>query len=133
MSMTDTIADMLTRIRNGQMTRLIFVSVPYSIGKCSILDVLKEEGFILGYKVADVRKGIKEIEVALKYSRGGMPAIKKLTRVSKPGKRAYTAIGDLRGCYNAMGVYILSTPKGILSDRSARRENVGGEIICKVF
>lgn len=133
MSMTDTIADMLTRIRNGQMTKLMFVSVPYSRAKCSILDVLKEEGFILGYKVSDVRAGIKNIEVALKYSRGGMAAIKKITRVSKPGKRAYTSIGDLRGYYNGMGLYILSTSKGILSDRNARRENVGGEVICKVF
>lgn len=133
MSMTDTIADMLTRIRNGHMTKLMFVSVPHSIAKCSILDVLKEEGFILGYKIADVSTGIKNIQVSLKYSRDGQSAIKKIIRVSKPGKRAYTSIDDLRGYYNGMGVYILSTSKGILSDRNARRENVGGEVMCKVF
>lgn len=133
MSMTDTIADMLTRIRNGQMTKLMFVSVPYSKAKCSVLDVLKEEGYILGYKSKDLRAGVKEIQVALKYARSGDPAIQKITRVSKPGKRTYTSIGDLRGYYNGMGTYVLSTSKGILSDRNARRENVGGEVICKVF
>jgi len=133
MSMTDTIADMLTRIRNGHMTKLMYVSVPFSKAKSSVLDVLQEEGFITGYKVQELRKGIKDIEVALKYSRDGSPAIKKITRVSKPGKRSYTSIADLRGYYNGMGVYILSTSKGILSDRNARSQNVGGEVICKVF
>ncbi len=133
MSMTDTIADMLTRIRNGQRTKLMFVSVPYSRTKCAILDVLKEEGYITSYKVVDVRAGIKSIEVVLKYSSNGGPAIKEITRVSKPGKRAYTAIDDLRGYYNGMGIYVLSTSKGVLSDRDARSAGIGGEVICKVF
>ena len=111
----------------------MFISVPYSRAKCAILDVLKEEGYIGSYKVMDVRAGIKEVEVTLKYSTNGGPAIKEITRVSKPGKRAYTAITDLQGYYNGMGIYVLSTSKGVLSDREARREGIGGEIICKVF
>lgn len=133
MSMTDTLADMLTRIRNGQKTRLLFVPVPYSRTKCDVLKVLQEEGYISGYSVKDVRTGVKEIEVKLRYSSNGHPTIKEITRVSKPGKRAYTAIKDLQGYYNGMGIYILSTSHGIISDRSARIQGVGGEIICKVF
>jgi small subunit ribosomal protein S8 len=131
--MTDTIADMLTRIRNGQRTRLMYITVPYSGTKTAILDVLKEEGYIASYKVSDLRAGVKEIEVMLKYSSNGGPAIKEITRVSKPGKRSYTAIDSLRGYYNGMGIYVLSTSKGVISDREARRENIGGEILCKVF
>jgi small subunit ribosomal protein S8 len=133
MSMTDTIADMLTRIRNGQKTKLLFVDVPYSRTKCDILNVLQEEGYITGYTVNDVKKGIKNIQVRLKYSASGMPTIREITRVSKPGKRAYTAIEDLRGYYNGMGIYILSTSRGVISDRAARKDGVGGEVICKVF
>jgi len=131
--MTDTIADMLTRIRNGQKTKLLFVDVPYSRTKCDILNVLQEEGYITGYTVNDVKKGIKNIQVRLKYSASGMPTIREITRVSKPGKRAYTAIEDLRGYYNGMGIYILSTSRGVISDRAARKDGVGGEVICKVF
>lgn len=133
MSMTDPLADMLTRIRNGQKTKLLFVNVPYSVTKCDVLKVLQEEGYISGYSVRDVRAGIKEIEVKLKYASNGNPTIREITRVSKPGKRAYTAIQDLQGYYNGMGVYVLSTSHGVLSDREARAQNVGGEIICKVF
>jgi len=133
MSMTDTVADMLTRIRNGQKTKLMFVSMPYSKGKCAILNVLKDEGYIASYKVSDVRAGIKEIEVVLKYSGSGNPAIKEIKRVSKPGKRVYTAIDTLPGYYNGMGIYVLSTSRGVLSDRQARSSGVGGEVICKVF
>jgi small subunit ribosomal protein S8 len=133
MSMTDTIADMLTRIRNGQKTKLLFVPVPHSRAKCDILNVLQEEGYISGYTVSDVRKGIKQIDVKLKYSANGMPTIKEITRVSKPGKRTYTAISDLGGYYNGMGIYVLSTSQGIVSDRSARQKGIGGEVICKVF
>ncbi len=131
--MTDPLADMLTRIRNGQKTKLLFVPVPHSVAKCNVLKVLQEEGYISGYIVKDIRDGIKEIEVKLKYSSNGNPVIRSITRVSKPGKRAYTAIDDLQGYYNGMGIYILSTSHGIMSDRTARLQNVGGEIICKVF
>ncbi len=133
MSMTDTIADMLTRIRNGQRTKLMYISVPHPRTKCAILDVLKAEGYIANYKVSDVKSGIKEIEVILKYSANGGSVIQEITRVSKPGKRSYTAISDLQGYYNGMGIYVLSTSKGVLSDREARTQGVGGEIICKVF
>lgn len=115
------------------MTKLMFVSVPYSRTKCDILNVLQDEGYITGFDTKNLKPGIKEIEVALKYSREGTPAIKEITRVSKPGKRTYTSISDLRGYYNGMGTYILSTSKGVLSDRDARSHNVGGEVICKVF
>ena len=133
MSMTDPLADMLTRIRNGQKTKLLFVPMPYSRPKCDVLNVLQEEGYISGYSVRDVRAGIKEIEVKLKYSADGQPTIREISRVSKPGKRAYTAIRDLQGYYNGMGIYIISTSQGIISDRAARQKGVGGEVICKVF
>lgn len=132
MAMTDTIADMLTRIRNGQKSKLITVSLPHSKMKCAILDVLKDEGYINEYKV-EYEKNIGQIEVGLKYSRGGKPAICEIHRVSKPGKRIYSSIDRLKGYYNNMGIYILSTSKGIVSDREAHSSGVGGEVICKVF
>lgn len=133
MSMTDNIADMLTRIRNAQKSRMISMSVPHSKMKCAILDVLKEEGYIKSYIVSNVAPNINEIEVALKYSVQGKPVIQEIKRVSKPGKRAYSSSSAMKGYYNGMGIYILSTPKGVLSDREARRLGVGGEVICKVF
>lgn len=133
MSMTDTLADMLTRIRNGQKAKLLFVHVPYSRTKCDILKVLQEEGFISSYSIKDIRVGIKEIDVKLKYSSDGQPAIREITRVSKPGKRVYTVIDDLQGYYNGMGIYILFTSRGVIPDRVARQLGIGGEIICKVF
>lgn len=133
MSMTDNIADMLTRIRNAQKSRLVSMFVPHSKMKCSILDVLKEEGYIASYDVTEVSANIRGIEVSLKYSFQGKPAIQEIKRVSKPGKRIYSSAGTLQGHYNGMGIYILSTPKGILSDRDARKAGVGGEVICKVF
>jgi small subunit ribosomal protein S8 len=129
--MTDVIADMLTRIRNGQKSKLVSINVPYSKMKCSVLDVLFEEGYILGYKVdGDV---IKNINVNLKYSSVGLGAITEVHRVSKPGKRIYSAISKLKGYYNNMGIVILTTSKGIISDRKAHSLGIGGEIICKVF
>lgn len=132
MSMTDSIADMLTRIRNGQKSRMMKVSLPGSKKKTAILDVLKAEGYIAGYEVSN-NGNISEIEISLKYSIGGKPAICEISRVSKPGKRVYSAIGKLKGYYNNMGIYILSTSKGVLSDREAHSQNIGGEVICKVF
>lgn len=130
MTMTDSIADMLTRIRNGQKSRLLNVSVPLSKLKCAVLDVLEKEGYIGGYVVSAEEK---EINVELKYSRLGKPAICEIHKVSKPGKRVYSAISDLKGYFNNMGINILSTSKGVMSDREARKQHVGGEIICKVF
>ncbi|MCC8417110.1 MAG: 30S ribosomal protein S8 [Rickettsia endosymbiont of Bryobia graminum] len=132
MSMTDSIADMLTRIRNGQKSKMMRVLVPGSKKKIAVLDVLKSEGYIAGYEVSN-KGNISEIEVSLKYSITGKPAICEISRVSKPGKRVYSAIDKLKGYYNNMGIYILSTPKGVLSDRQAHIDKVGGEVICKVF
>ncbi len=130
MSMSDNIADMLTRIRNGQKSKLLNVVLPMSKLKCAILDVLKSEGYILGY-ATDSGKGV--IDISLKYSRTGQPAICEIHRRSKPGKRVYCSISDLPGYFNNMGIHILSTSHGVMSDRKAKKQNVGGEVICKVF
>jgi len=130
MSMSDNIADMLTRIRNGQKSKLLNVALPMSNLKCTVLDVLKSEGFIVGY-TKDVEKRV--IDISLKYSRVGEPAISEIHRVSKPGKRIYSSINDLPGYFNNMGIHILSTSHGVMSDRRAKKVNVGGEVICKVF
>ena len=130
MSMSDNIADMLTRIRNGQKSKLLNVALPMSNLKCTVLDVLKSEGFIVGY-TKDVEKRV--IDISLKYSRVGEPAISEIHRVSKPGKRIYSSINDLPGYFNNMGIHILSTSHGVMSDRQAKKVNVGSEVICKVF
>ena len=130
MSMTDNIADMLTRIRNGQKSKLLNVVLPVSNLKCAVLEVLKGEGYIAGYTV---NSEVKEINVELKYSRAGRPAICEIHKVSKPGKRIYSPISSLKGYFNNMGIHILSTSNGVMSDREAKKQNVGGEVICKVF
>lgn len=130
MAMSDRIADMLTRIRNGQKAKFLVVKVPCSNLKLDILRVLKEEGYILGYEKDETGRWI---DVELKYSRSGEPVICEIHRVSKPGRRLYSAIENLKEYYNNMGIYILSTSKGVISDREARRLNVGGEVVCKVF
>ena len=130
MSMSDNIADMLTRIRNGQKSKLLNVALPLSNLKCAVLDVLKSEGFIVGY-TKDIEK--RSINISLKYSRVGEPAISEVHKVSKPGKRIYSSIEDLPGYFNNMGIHILSTSHGVMSDRQAKKVNVGGEVICKVF
>jgi small subunit ribosomal protein S8 len=130
MSMSDNIADMLTRIRNGQKSKLLNVALPLSNLKCAVLDVLKSEGFIVGY-TKDIEK--RSINISLKYSRVGEPAISEVHKVSKPGKRIYSSIEDLPGYFNNMGIHILSTSHGVMSDRQAKKQNVGGEVICKVF
>lgn len=132
MSMTDSIADMLTRIRNGQKSKLLSIVLPHSKLKCAILDVLKEEGYIKEYSV-NHQNNIGQIEIELKYSSSGKPVICEIHRVSRPSKRIYSSINELKGYYNNMGIYILSTPKGVLSDRMAHQHGVGGEIICKIF
>ena len=130
MSMSDNIADMLTRIRNGQKSKLLNVAMPASKLKCAVLDVLKGEGYIAGYTFSTEDR---EISVELKYSRIGKPAICEIHKVSKPGKRIYSPISNLKGYFNNMGIHILSTSKGVMSDRDAKKHNVGGEVICKVF
>ncbi|MGI4752140.1 MAG: 30S ribosomal protein S8 [Janthinobacterium lividum] len=132
MSMTDNVADMLTRIRNAYKSKLINVSFPSSKIKTSILEVLQKEGYIKNY-TSTPKDNISYTEVTLKYSANGDASICEIHRVSKPGKRVYSAIKDLKGYYNNMGIYILSTPYGVMSDREAHNKNVGGEVICKVF
>jgi small subunit ribosomal protein S8 len=132
MSMSDPLGDMLTRIRNGQMARKDTIPVPASKLRSNVLDVLQREGFIRGYSQADVRTGISEITVELKYQ-DGLPAIQEIARVSKPGRRVYSKIKDLTLHYNGLGISILSTPRGVMSDQEARDANVGGEVLCRIF
>ena len=132
MSMSDPLSDMLSRIRNGQMAGKSTVAVPASQIKAKVLDVLIREGFIRGYSETIIRTGIREFTVELKYDEG-QPVIRELSRVSRPGQRVYSAIKDLPRVYNGLGVSIVSTSKGVMSDHEARQANVGGEILCKVF
>jgi small subunit ribosomal protein S8 len=132
MSLTDPLGDLLTRIRNGQRARKDSVSAPASKLRMSVLEVLKREGFIRGFSEYDVRPGIKEIKIELKYHEGD-PVIREISRVSKPGRRVYSKIKDLARFYNGLGIAILSTPRGVMSDAEARAQNVGGEVLCQVF
>jgi small subunit ribosomal protein S8 len=130
--MNDPIGDLLTRIRNAQMRRRPKVSAPASNMRARVLDVLTSEGYIRGYARIDHKNGLSELEIELKYS-NGQPAIREIKRISKPGRRVYSAVRDLRTVANGLGVAILSTPKGVMSDTRAREENVGGEVLCSVF
>ena len=130
--MTDPIGDMLTRIRNGLQVNKPFVTSPASKSRQRILDVLEREGFIRGYERAELDNNKAELRIELKYFEG-QPVIRTLTRVSKPGRRVYSSVNDLPRVHNGLGISIVSTPKGVLSDSEARSENVGGEILCSVF
>jgi small subunit ribosomal protein S8 len=130
--MNDPLGDLLTRIRNAQMRRRPKVTTPASNLRVRVLDVLISEGYIRGYMRVEHKGGQPELEIELKYS-NGQPAIREITRVSKPGRRVYSAVRDLTTVANGLGVAILSTPKGVMSDSRAREENVGGEILCNVF
>jgi len=132
MSMTDPLADMLTRIRNGQRAKLYTISSPYSNLRSSVLDVLKREGYIRDYKKNDGENNKAELVIELKYL-DGEPVIEVINKVSKPGRRVYSAIEDLKKVFNGLGISILSTSKGVLSDHEARQQNVGGEVLCEVF
>ena len=132
MSMSDPIADMLTRIRNAQMRRKSSVSTPGSRLRAHILDVLKSEGFIRGYSTTEYGNGRTEFEIELKYF-DGEPVIRKIERVSKPGRRVYSSVTSMPRVANGLGVTILSTPKGVMADHEAREKNVGGEVLCMVF
>jgi len=132
MSMTDPLGDILTRIRNAQQARLSFVTAPVSNLILSVLEVLKREGYIRDYTKAEVRKGVSEVKIELRYHEGA-PAIKVIKRSSKPGRRVYSSIAKLKTFYNGLGIAILSTPKGVMSDHEARSVNVGGEVLCYVF
>lgn len=132
MTMSDPLGDMLTRIRNGQTAGKSVVVSPASKLRSNVLEVLIREGFIRGYSSAEVRKGISELTIELKYHEGE-PVIREIQRVSRPGRRVYSKIKDLPRSYNGLGIQILSTPRGILSDNEARAANVGGEVLCQVF
>lgn len=132
MTMTDPLGDMLTRIRNGQRARKSMVTSPASRLRTNVLEVLKREGFIRSFSQREVRRGISEIEIELKYHEGD-PVIREISRVSKPGRRVYSGIKDLPRVYDGLGISILSTPRGVLSDSEARDQNVGGEVLCRVF
>ena len=132
MSLTDPIADLITRIRNAQLRTLNKVSIPNSKFRAKILDVLKEEGYISDYKFLADKKNKGSLLVDLKYS-NGQPVIKEISRVSKPGRRIYTRAESIPKIKNGLGIVIVSTSMGIMSDNDARSKNIGGEIICRVF
>ena len=130
MSMQDPLADMMTRIRNGQMAKKAVVEMPASKMKMAIAKVLQEEGYIKGFSVEGDVKPVLSVE--LKYFEGA-PVISTIERVSKPGRRVYTSVRKLPRVSNGLGISIVSTPRGVLSDNEARDANVGGEVICQVF
>jgi small subunit ribosomal protein S8 len=132
MIVNDPLGDMLTRIRNAQMRRRPKVTTPASNFRARVLDVLAEEGYIRGYARVEQKGNQAEFEIELKYT-NGQPAIREINRVSKPGRRVYSPVKDLRNVANGLGVAILSTPKGVMPDWRAREENVGGEILCSIF
>ncbi len=131
MAISDPVADMLTRIRNGAKAKFSSVDVPGSKLKVEVARILKDEGFIKNYKfLKDGKQGI--LRIYLKYGSGQSNSICSLKRISKPGRRAYLKSKDLKPILNGMGIYILSTSRGVMTDRQARKENVGGEILCSV-
>jgi len=132
MALSDPLGDMLTRIRNGQMSGRSTVVCPSSKLRANVLEVLKREGYIRDFSWAEVRNGISELTIELKYH-DGSPVIREIKRVSTPGRRVYSKIRDLPRIYNGLGISILSTPRGVLSDAEAREQNVGGEVLCRVF
>ena len=133
MSITDPISDMITRIRNAQLRSLNTVTIPNSKFRARILDVLKREGYISNYKLLSDSKNKKEsLLVDLKYN-NGLPVIKEIKRISKPGRRIYAKADSISKIQNGLGLAIVSTSMGIMSDNDARTKNIGGEIICRVF
>ena len=131
MSFVDPIGDMITRIRNAQLRALNNVTIPSSKFRARILDVLKQEGYIANYKISSDNKK-ESLLVDLKYS-NGLPVIKEIKRISKPGRRIYAKAGSIEKIQNGLGLAIVSTSMGIMSDNDARTKNIGGEIICRVF
>lgn len=132
MSMSDPLGDMLTRIRNGQTAGLKTVSCPVSKMRASVLKVLKSSGYIRDFREESATAGHKNLVIELKYD-GVTPVIRELHRVSKPGRRIYTAAQEIPRFYNGLGVTIVSTPKGVMDDQAAREANVGGEVLCQIF
>ncbi len=132
MVMNDPLGDMLTRIRNAQMRHKSTVRTPASKLRAWVLDVLKDEGYIRGYERIVTEAGHNELEISLKYA-DGQPAIRELKRISTPGRRVYSGVSEIPSVRNGLGISVVSTPKGVMSDASARAANVGGEVLCRVF
>lgn len=131
MALSDPLGDLLTRIRNGQRIGKSKITTPASKLRANVLEVLKREGYIRDYRSAQ-DLGMPVLEIELKYH-DGLPVIREIARVSKPGRRVYSKIKELPRYYNGLGIQILSTPRGVLSDNEARAANVGGEVLCRVY
>lgn len=132
MSMTDPIASLLSTIRNGQAVKKAVVNSPSSALRKSVLDVLKKEGYIRDFQEKNVREGVKELSIELKYVEGEA-AIREIKKISTPGRRVYSAIDNLPKVNNGLGIFIISTSKGVMSDVDAKSQQVGGEVLCSVF
>ena len=132
MSLSDPLGDMLTRIRNGQKAGKATIVSPASKARANVLEVLKREGYIRGYEQNDGEAGGAELRIELKYHEGH-PVIREISRISRPGRRVYSKVTDIPRVFNGLGISILSTPRGVMSDNEARAANVGGEVICRVF
>ena len=132
MTFVDPIGDMLTRIRNGQMRSLNKIDIPFSVFRSKILDVLKKEGYIINFSIDKGENNKKLLLVDLKYYEG-QPVIREIKRISKPGRRVYSRATSIPRVHNGLGLAILSTSKGVMSDSEAIKNNLGGEIICRVF
>ncbi len=132
MSINDPIGDLITRIRNAQMRKHSSMSVPASKLRGWVLDVLEAEGYIRGYARVEKEGDKPSFDVELKYFEG-TPVIQTIKRISKPGRRVYSSVGDLPSVRNGLGIAIVSTPKGVMSDTAARDANVGGEVLCQVY
>lgn len=132
MSMSDPLGDMLTRIRNAQRAKKNEVVSPASRLRENVLEVLKKEGYIAGFEKSNVKSGIDELHIQLKYHEG-TSVITEIYRVSTPGRRVYSSVRDLPRVYNGLGISVISTPAGVMSDHEARKANVGGEVLCQVF
>ncbi|MDE2135120.1 MAG: 30S ribosomal protein S8 [Alphaproteobacteria bacterium] len=132
MAITDPLGDLLSRIRNGQLRGMAKIKSPNSRLRARLLDVLQAEGFIRGYAEVEFKTGLRELEIELKYHEG-RPVIRELKRVSTPGRRVYASVKDLKPHRQGLGVSIVSTPQGLMTDTVAREKNVGGEVLCQVF
>jgi small subunit ribosomal protein S8 len=132
MAVNDPIGDMLTRIRNAQMRRRPRVATPASNMRARVLDVLTDEGYIRGYTRVELKGEPAQFEIELKYY-NGQPAIREIERISKPGRRVYSPVKEIPTVANGLGIAVLSTPKGVMSDNKAREANVGGEVLCSIF
>jgi small subunit ribosomal protein S8 len=132
MNFSDPLGDLLTRIRNGQQARKESVLTPASKLRAHVLEVLQREGYIRGYSAQETGAGHNELRVELKYHEGD-PVIRFIERVSKPGRRVYSGVKELPRVKSGLGIAIISTPRGVLSDAEAREQNVGGEVLCTVF